>query len=87
MTARGTGPSMTTVFHAKPSDRFMEIQSNLRRKKLFTVFVQTILLGIPRLLLGISLTNDKSGRIFSDLFINFIMTKTFLENNFLHKCQ
>ena len=27
-------PGMTTVFHARPYDRFIEIQSSLRNKKL-----------------------------------------------------
>ena len=31
---RSTSPDMTTVFHTWPSSRFIEIQSNLRRKKL-----------------------------------------------------
>ena len=30
----GTNPDMTTVFHTWANDRFKEIQSNLRRKKL-----------------------------------------------------
>ena len=30
----GTNPDLTTVFYACPYDRFIEIQSNLRRKKL-----------------------------------------------------
>ena len=31
---RSTSPDMTTVFHAWPYGRFIEIQSDLRRKKL-----------------------------------------------------
>ena len=30
----GTSPHMTTVFHVWPHGKFIEIQSNLRRKKL-----------------------------------------------------
>ena len=30
-----TGPDMTAVLHAWPYGRFIEIQSNLRRKKLY----------------------------------------------------
>ena len=32
--AGSTSADMTTVFHARPYGRFIEIQSNLRRKKL-----------------------------------------------------
>ena len=32
--SRRTRPDMTTVFHVKPSGAFIEIKSNLRRKKL-----------------------------------------------------
>ena len=35
-TARSTIPDMTTVFHACLYERFIEMQSNLRRKKLHT---------------------------------------------------
>ena len=31
---RSTSPDMTTVFHAWPYGRFIEIQSNLKRQKL-----------------------------------------------------
>ena len=34
VTTRSTSPDMTAVFHAWLYDRFIEIQSNLRRKKL-----------------------------------------------------
>ena len=33
--AKSTSPDMTTVLHARPSGRFIEKQSNLRRKKLY----------------------------------------------------
>ena len=64
MAARSTGPSMRTIF--------TEILSNLRRKKLHTGFVKMMLLEILRPLPDISLTNDKTSRIFSEFFINFI---------------
>ena len=31
--SRSTRPDMTTIFHARPYDGFIEIKSNLRRKK------------------------------------------------------
>ena len=34
LVAKSTSPDMTTVFHARPDDRFIEIQSNLRINKL-----------------------------------------------------
>ena len=34
LATRITSPDITTVFHAWPYDRFIEIQNNLRRKKL-----------------------------------------------------
>ena len=33
----GTSPDMTTAFHVWPYGRFIEIQSNLRRKKLYRI--------------------------------------------------
>ena len=39
--ARSTSPHKTTVFHARPFDRFIEIKSSLRRKKLhITNFIE-----------------------------------------------
>ena len=32
---RSNSPDMTTVFHAKPYDKYTEINSNRRRKKLY----------------------------------------------------
>ena len=44
--SRNISPGMTTVFHARPHSRFIEIQSNLRRQKLHRTNQSSIYLFI-----------------------------------------